>query len=138
MSRLAWHSAETRATVTELVRELESKSSVELVVTVRPESGDYVGAARLVGALAALAGLSVYLYADAEFTDDLVAPLLVLVYLAASFFAARVPALLRVLTPERRLAANVRARAREAFVEQGIATTRARTGLLLYLSLIHI
>jgi uncharacterized membrane protein len=124
MTSIAWHTSSTRAKLTEVVRELESKTSTELVITVRPESGDYTGAASLAGSLAALVGLCVHQHVDAEFTDDLVAPLLVLVHLAARFFAARVPGLLRALTPVKRLTANVRSRASEAFVDQGIATTR--------------
>ncbi len=137
MTSIKWHAGETRSKMTAFVQELESKTAAELVVTVRPASGDYTAAARLFGTLLALAGLSFYLYADIEFTDDLVAPALAVLYLSATFLAKRSGALQRMLTPSARLAANVRQAAREAFVDQGITVTRERSGILLYVSILE-
>lgn len=134
MPPIAWHASETRTRVAALVREFESRTSAELVVTVRPASASYAAAAHVVAALGALVGLSVYLYAETEFTDDLVAPGLLLVYLAARYAAEPMSGLMRLFTPAATLEANVRRGAREAFVDQGISATRDRTGVLLYVS----
>lgn len=134
MATVAWHALSTRTRVKAMVRDFESRTSAELVVTVRPSSADYAGASHLFAALVALAGLAVYLYADAEFTDDLVAPGLVLLYASAVWFGSRIRWLQRMLTSRARLDANVQAAAKAAFVDQGIAVTRERTGVLLYVS----
>ena len=109
MAKIAWHDEVTRRKVEALVREVESKSSAEIVVTVRPRSGSYRAADFIFGALVALAGLCVYVYAPTEFTDDLAPPSIVLLFFAGMAFAARVPALQRLLTPRKIRAANVRA-----------------------------
>jgi putative membrane protein len=134
MAKIAWHDEVTRRKVEALVREVEAKSSAEIVVTVRPRSGSYRAADFIFGALVALAGLCVYVYAPTEFTDDLAPPSIVLLFFAGMAFAARVPALQRLLTPRKLRAANVRAAAREVFVDQNIACTRDRTGILVYVS----
>ncbi len=87
------------------------------------------------GALAAFATLPVLLFSDWVFPlwSFLVDPLLVGGIVGVA--AARVPAARRLLTPAGIRAAWVRRAARATFFEKGVRQTRARTGLLVYLSL---
>jgi len=88
----------------------------------------------LFGALAAFAGLCVYVYSETEFSDDWTPPFLIALFILAALVAARTRRIRRWLTPTSERHAAVRAAAREAFVDQGIAATRDRTGLLIYVN----
>lgn len=134
MSAIVWSDEATKTRVADLVKRVEAESAVELVVTVRARSASYRAASVLFGALAAFAGLAVYVYAETEFTDDLAPPALFALFVVASFVASQTTLLRRWLTPRTEQSAAVRAAAREAFVDQGIASTRERTGLLVYVS----
>lgn len=134
MATITWHDPKTKQRIEDLVREIEAQSSAEIVVSVKPFSGDYRAADLIFGALVALVGLCVYVYAPIEFTDDLAPPSIVLLFLAAFACSARVPAIRRWLTPNAIQAAYTRAAAREVFVDQNISCTRDRTGILIYVS----
>lgn len=134
MATIAWHDATTKQRVEDLVREIEAKSSAEIVVTVKPSSGSYRAADVTFGAIVALLGLCIYVYAPVEFTDDLAPPSIAMLFFAAFMCSARVPSIRRLFTPASIRAACTRAAAREAFVDQNIATTRDRTGILIYVS----
>lgn len=131
---IAWHEESTKKRVEALVREVESKSSAELVVTVRPSSGSHRAADLVFASLLAFLGLAVYVYAPVEFTDDLTPPSIALLFFAGLGFSSRVPAVRRLFSPKKRRAELVRNAARAAFVDQGITCTRDRTGILIYVS----
>lgn len=134
MATITWHNEATKHRVEDLVREVEAKSSAEIVITVKPFSGIYRTADVIFGSLVALVGLCLYVYAPIEFTDDLAPPSITLLFFAAFACSARVPALRRLFTPQKIRAASTRAAAREAFVDQNISCTRDRTGILIYVS----
>jgi putative membrane protein len=134
MATIPWQDDITKRRVENLVREVEAKSSAEIVVSVKPFSGSYRAADLIFGALVALVGLCFYVYAPIEFTDDLAPPSITLLFFAAFACSARVPAIRRLFTPRAIRAACTRAAAREAFVDQNIACTRDRTGILIYVS----
>lgn len=134
MSAIAWQDEATKRRIEDLIREVESKSSAEVVVTVRPRSGDYLAADLTFAAITALVGLCIYVYAPMQFTDDLAPPSIAMLFFAALACSARVPQIRRWFTPKRLLAASTRAAARESFVDQNIASTRDRTGILIYVS----
>lgn len=125
---------EGRAALTRAIAEFEARTAAELVIAVRPRSDGYLHLNIELGLVAALATLAYLLYGEPEFDLHwfLLAPLAAL---ALAGVLASLPALQRLLVaPPRRQAAVLRA-ARAAFVERGVADTRARTGLLLYISL---
>lgn len=134
MGTIAWHDANTKRRIEDLVREIEANSSAEIVVTVKPFSGSYRSADVIFGAIVALVGLCVYVYAPIEFTDDLAPPSIVLLFFAAFACSARVPAIRRWFTPRAIRKNCTRAAAREVFVDQNISCTRDRTGILIYVS----
>jgi putative membrane protein len=117
------------------ITSIEKKTSAELVVMMRPDSGTYRHADLVAGAVAALGYLCLFLYHPEEF-DFTFFPLeqaacFVLVALACS----RLPWSRRVLSGAKTRAANVQLAAKAMFVDRGISKTRARTGVLVYLSL---
>ncbi len=134
MATIAWQNESTKRRIEELVREVEATSSAEIVVTVKPFSSSYRAADVIFGALVALVGLCLYVYAPIEFTDDLAPPSIILLFFAAFACSARVPTIRRWFTPKTIRAACTRAAAREAFVDQNISCTRDRTGILIYIS----
>ncbi|MDC3961101.1 hypothetical protein [Polyangium jinanense] len=135
MASISWRKdGAERAQIESLIKEVETMCSAEIVITVRPRSGAYRQADYLFGAICAFVGLCVYIYAPPEFTDDLVPPALLLLFVAGAVFCANVAPLRRLLLPKALQARQVRAAAREAFLDQGIAGTRDRTGILIYIS----
>lgn len=119
------------------VRELESRSTAELVVEVRARSGSYAHAdARFAAALALLS------LAGILFMPWVVPPLAVVLDPIAFYFlgivlAPRSRGLRRLFTSRGERLAAVRTHAHAAFHERGIGNTAAETGVLLYLSLLE-
>jgi putative membrane protein len=128
---------ESKTALAAAVRAIESCSSAELVVAVRPRSGSYLHADLIWGIGAALGTLAVLLYSRWEFVLIwfLIDPM-VLGSLAA-LAASRSPLLRRVLTPRTQRRQRVEAAARSTFVERRIHTTSGRTGILLYISVLE-
>ncbi len=119
------------------VREFEATCCAELVVAVHPRSGSYMDADLKAGAAAGLAVLAVLLFSPWPFglAYFLIDP--VIVGGLAALAVSRSRTLQRLLTPasvRRRRAERV---ARALFVEKGVHRTRARNGVLLYLSLLE-
>jgi len=132
MNELASVDAKTR--VAAAITATEKKTSAEIVVSMRPESGSYLHADLTAGAVAALAYLCVFLYHPEPF-DFTYFPIeqavcFVLVALACS----RLPPLRRLLSGRKARERNVELAAKAMFVERGITKTRSRTGVLVYLS----
>ena len=128
---------ESKAALSEAVRAVESCSSAELVVAVRPRAGSYLHADLIWGILAGLAALAVLLYSRWEF--DLVW-FLIDPLLAGALFglaASRSDAIRRVFTRPATRRSRVEAAARSTFVERRIHATTGRTGILLYVSVLE-
>lgn len=123
--------------LTEAVRDVESRSSAELVVAVRARSGSYLHADLIAGIAVALAGLIGLLFSPWPFeliwfvVDPALAGLL------AALLVSRLPAVRRALTFKKVRERQVESAARATFVEKGIHRTSGRTGLLLYISLLE-
>jgi putative membrane protein len=128
---------ESKAALAEAVRAVESCSSAELVVAVRPRSGSYLHADLTAAIVAGLAALAVLLYSRWTFALIwfLIDPVLAgaLVGLAAS----RSALLRRALTWRKGRRQRVETAARATFVERRIHGTAGRTGILLYISVLE-
>jgi putative membrane protein len=128
---------ESKAALAEAVRAVESCSSAELVVAVRPRSGSYLHADLICGILAGLAALAVLLYSRWEFAliwfliDPAVAGAL------AGLAASRSDAVRRALTRRTARRQWVETAARSTLVERRIHGTAGRTGILLYVSVLE-
>ncbi len=116
---------------------LEAHTSAELVVVVRPNSGDYLANDLLVGLVGAFATLAVMLFAPMEFglATILLGPAATLVALVAGLRA--VPGLRALFIGDARAHAAVTQAAQACAFGKQIHTTRERTGLLIYASLLE-
>jgi putative membrane protein len=125
---------ESKTALLEAVRAVESRSSAELVIVVRPQTGSYLHADLLFGILAGIAALAFLLFSPWVFPPVwiLIDPLLIggLAGLAATWTTG----LRRLLTPPAMRRRRVETAARSIFVERRVYGTRGRTGILLYVS----
>lgn len=123
--------------LTDAVRDVESRSSAELVVAIRARSGSFLHADLIAGIAMALAGLIGLLFSPWPFDlvwfviDPLLAGSL------GAFAASRLPAVRRALTFQRARRRQVETAARATFVEKGVHRTTGRTGILVYISLLE-
>jgi putative membrane protein len=124
-----------RADVAAAIREVESVTSAEIVVAVRPSSGHYRHTDYLVGFAFAFVALLVFLFDAREYSIDWM-PVDTLVAFALGTVTSAVAApVRRLLTSKGLMRANVRSRARAVFVELGVSRTSGRTGILVYVSM---
>jgi putative membrane protein len=116
------------------IADIESTSSVEVVVAFRRRSSTYRHANVIVAAAAAFASLAVMLFVDHAFSlaAILIDPFVMAVIVG--FAVEWLPGVKRVLTPARTRRAKVERSARATFIERGLHATRDRTGLLVYMS----
>jgi putative membrane protein len=123
-----------REAFTRAIADIESVSSVEVVVAFRRRSSTYRHANIVVAAAAAFASLAVMLFVDHPFS---LAAILIDPFVMAVIAGVAVewlPGVKRVLTPAATKRAKVERSARATFIERGVHATRDRTGLLVYMS----
>ena len=137
MRRRGFGAPEARDRLARAVKDVEGRTSAEIVVAVRRLSGDYAAADLRFGLLAALGALlAVYglphAFDDAAFVVDPVA-----FFLAGVLASKHLPWLRRRLTTRRRRTENVRTAARAAFVDLGVGHLVRRNGILVYASLLE-
>lgn len=135
MSARSFQSAEAQRRVASAISSIEAASTAEIVVAVRGSSGYYRHVDYLVGVVASLAGLGVFLFHPMPMRVDLFALEAPLLFAAGALLSAWVAPLRRALTSKGLFAENVRRAARAAFVDLGVSRTKARSGLLVYVSL---
>jgi putative membrane protein len=124
--------------VTRAVEEAEGNTSAEVVVAIHPQSGQYRDVDYLFGGLVALAGLLFIVFNPWTLHPAYLLPVeLGVLFAIGSLGCSVCPPLRRLLTTRKRREAQSRAQAATLFVEEGVANTRARTGVLVYLSLLE-
>jgi putative membrane protein len=128
---------EAAGRVRDAVAEIEGQSSAEVVVALRHSSGKYRHTDYLVGTFAALSALCVFLYYPDPFDFTFLPLELCGCFAMGAFASAFTPPLQRLLTSRELMAQNVHNAARALFVDRGITRTRARTGVLVYLSMLE-
>jgi putative membrane protein len=116
---------------------VEAKTSADIVVTVEPRSGSYRDVDFVFGAVAALIGLAAALYDPARHPEPLILLDVIVLFALGAWISSAWPAVRRVLSSKRRREAQVRAAASSAFYDEHVGSTRSRTGLLIYLSLLE-
>jgi len=119
------------------VREAERGTAAELIVVVASRSGSYLDIALAVGGAAAMAVLLVALFAPAVFSPVAIAVEVPFVFGVATWLVHRTPRLIRGLCPTSRVQRHVARGAAVHFVGEVVHGTKARTGLLVYLSLLE-
>jgi len=134
MGRHSKIASEAKGRLAGAVRDVESRTSAEVVVAVQRHSGDYTAADLRCACLAAfLAALALYLlphsFEDIAFLVDPV-----FLFLLAFLSARRIAALRRLFTSSGTRSANVRTAALATFMEHGVGRLPRRNGLLVYAS----
>jgi putative membrane protein len=117
------------------IRGVEKQTAVEVVVAVRRRAGRYLATSIAFGAVCAALAFAVMWFSPRVYdvrTMPLDAALTLVLGVA---LAMALPGLRRLLTPKRTLERRAQRAAKAAFSELGIAKTRGRTGLLVYVAL---
>ena len=130
-------SDEVKEAFTASIKDVESRSSAEIVVAVRARSATYRHVELVVGVIATFAALAYMLYAEHEFSIPslLVDPFIA--GLVAGLITTQIDPLRRLLTPPRMRSESVRIAAQATFYANGVRMTSERTGILIYLSLLE-
>ena len=137
MGRRGFGAPEARERLARAVKDVEGRTSAEVVVAVRRRSGDYA-AADLTFGLVLAAGALLAIYGLPHAFDDAAFVLDPALFFVLGFFACRhFPALRRVLTPRARRDEKVRTAARAAFVDLGVGRLAKRNGILVFVSLLE-
>ena len=134
-NRVAFLDDRAKARAVAAVREFESHTSAELVITVRKQVRSYTESDMVVGALFAFAALMVLLFHPVEFAVNWM-PIDVIGAFALGFGLSRaVPPVRKIFVRKstRREAVNLAAKA--AFYDLGITRTTGRTGVLVFVAL---
>jgi putative membrane protein len=116
------------------VRAVEGRSAAEVVILVRERSGPYLHASLIAGIVGGYLALWFLLFSPWEFSLGSIQVGPAVAGLAAALLSSRLPGLQRWLTPRSLREGYVRAAARAAFHDNGIADTSGRTGILVYVS----
>jgi putative membrane protein len=137
VSEAAFFTDEARKRVTEAVVEVESRTAAELVVVVRHASGQWREVDLAVGAVAAFGALLLLLFHPRPIAVEVMPLDVALAFVGGVVLSAGIAPFKRALLSRARVEAQVRASAREAFVDQGVSRTRRRTGMLVYVSMLE-
>jgi putative membrane protein len=125
---------EAKRKIVEAVRDVESKSRAEIVVSVRARSDDYREIDLVAGVLAAVLTLAILMYHPAPLDEHLMPIETLLAFVVVSIVVNKVAPLKRLLLPKKKRAERTLTAARAQFVEQGISCTRDRSGILVFVS----
>jgi putative membrane protein len=134
MSERTFFLPESKSRVTAMIRELEAQTSAELVVAVKHTSGYYRDIDFLGGLTVALATLCALLFLPVPFPIPAMPVDVVVGFLLGWFFTSHAPTLRRLLLTRRRMEAAVHVAACASFVDRGISRTKARNGILVFVS----
>jgi putative membrane protein len=117
------------------IRGVEAQTAVELVVAVRRRAARYLATCLGFGAACGVLGFAVMWFSPQEYDVQTMPLDVALAFVLGTVLALVVPNLCRALTPKRRLRESVERAAKDAFTALGIAKTRGRTGLFVYVAL---
>jgi putative membrane protein len=115
----------------------EGHTSAELVVVGVPFSGRYRDVEYLIGGVSGLAFLAWALFSDHHVPELAVIPSVALVAAVGAVVARFSPQLRRLLSSHARRVRQAETAAEVAFLQNGVDTTRARTGVLVHVSFLE-
>lgn len=123
-----------RAALKAAIERIEADSSAEVVIALRRQSSGHLLANLVFGAVAAFAALAYMLYAPHRFSlaSILIDPFII--GLGLGWLVEWLPPLKRRLVPAARRRYAVERGAKATFFDRGVANTRGRSGVLVYLS----
>lgn len=135
MSRRGFLEQSTRHRASDAIRFIESATCVEVVVAVRKAAGKYWDSCAAVGGLLAATVFSWMWFSESVYHVTWIAIDTVLAFGFGFGVCAYVSELRRLLTFPRQRRAAIRRAARRAFEQLGIAKTKDRTGVLVFVTL---
>ncbi len=136
-ARLSFLDDRAKARAVAAVKAFESKTSAELVITVKKRVRSYPESHLLCGSVLAFGALLFLLFYPMDFATHMM-PVDVLVAFAVGYgLSAFLPPLLRLAVPAKKRRASVDGAAKAAFVDLGVSRTTGRTGVLVYLSVLE-
>jgi putative membrane protein len=116
------------------VAAIESVSAAEVVIAIRPHARHSLIQHGIVGIVSAIGMLAFTLYSPIEFTLWQILVLPIFMGIVGAVAVAAFPPLYRFVQPDWVRHEHVREAAYATFVEQGIHSTRDRTGILVYIA----
>lgn len=134
MTTLSLLEPSAKQRVAALVTELEQQTSAEIVVRVSLGSGDYRAADTKAGLAALSIALLVFLFHPEPFDTRYFPVVAALTYLFGATVCRLFEPLRRALTPRLEREHKVSVAAKAAFYDDGVAQTKKRLGLLVYVS----
>ncbi len=129
--------AEDKEALRRAVKDVEQQSSAEVVITLRSLSGSYLHADLIAGIVCGCFALWFQLFSPWDFGLEVILVAPVAIGAMAAWLSSRAPGLRRLLTLPSARRQRVRSAALVVFYERGVSHTRARTGLLVYVSLLE-
>jgi putative membrane protein len=137
MAEGSFYVAEARARATDIVKEVESQTAAELVITVRRSSGHYRHADYLAGFALSFATLLGLLFLPVAFALWSFPVDVFVSFALGAAVASQSHTLQRLLSSTKLQRDNVARAARAAFVDLGVTKTTGRTGVLVYASMLE-
>jgi putative membrane protein len=122
--------------ITNAVAQAEEKTSAEIVVVVYPCSGNYRDVDFLFGATVAWLTILFILFSDYLFYPLLI-PIDLIIIFTLFVWICSATSLRKFLTTNKRRDQQVKTTAAALFTQEGVANTRARTGILIFLSVLE-
>ncbi|MBI4867998.1 MAG: hypothetical protein HY816_13720 [Candidatus Wallbacteria bacterium] len=116
------------------IERIEALTCVELVFVGRRQCGSYRDVELSVGIALTAVVLAVLVYCPVELHQELLLPVLAVTFALATLAVARVPAVRRPFCSTGRMRRQAEREARIHFVDESVAATRGRTGLLVFQS----
>ncbi|NVB78154.1 MAG: hypothetical protein HOV81_07160 [Kofleriaceae bacterium] len=117
------------------VETIESVSSAEIVIAIRPRARDFLLQHAIVAAVTAIALLAFTLYSKLAFSLWHILTLPIMAGIFAALLVEAVPPLYRALVPASVRSVHAYDAACVTFVQRGVHATRDRTGILVYIAL---
>jgi putative membrane protein len=119
---------------TKAIAAIEAQTDADVVIAVRGQSSDYAEADLVVAFAASMITLVAMMHVETEFPIAVFSVACVLVFVIAAMISARLPIARRLFVRAARKEAAVDAMAKVAFHDLGVARTRHRLGVLVYVS----
>lgn len=119
--------------ITRAVEQAEERTTAELVVVIRPYSGSYMDVAYLFG-MAVTWLVLIFIIVSPWEIEPYTIPLEIIPFFLVPALICTVTPLRRWLTTAKRRRRQAQAAARDAFFAEEVGSTRAHTGVLIYLS----
>jgi putative membrane protein len=135
--RLSFLDDRAKARAVAAVKAFESKTSAELVITVKKRVRAYPESHLLWGSVVAFAALLFLLFYPMDFATHMMPVDLLAAFGLGYGLSALLPPLLRLAVPAKKRRASVDSAAKAAFVDLGVSRTTGRTGILVYLSVLE-